>query len=80
MFEDSIEVVFTEPVTGDFSLWDCDDDVGWESSTDGDTITLTGIAGAELSYETEYTIGGKVADGRGNETEVEITFVTEANK
>lgn len=80
VFEDGIEVVFTEPVTGNLMLMDGDDDVGWESSTDGDTITLTGIAGAELSNETEYTIAGTVSDGAGNEAEVELTFVTKAKE
>ncbi len=77
VFEDGIEVVFTEPVTGDLMLLE-GDDLGWESDTDGDTITLTGIAGAELRNETAYTIAGAVADGAGNETEVELTFVTKA--
>lgn len=80
VFEDGIEVVFTEPVTGDLSLWDGDDDVGWESSTDGDTITLTGVAGTELGNETEYKIAGTVKDGAGNETEVELTFTTKAKE
>ncbi len=80
VFEDGIEVVFSEPVSGDLMLLDGDDDLGWESDTDGDTITLTGIAGAELSNETEYTIAGTVEDGAGNETEVELTFVTKAKE
>ncbi len=79
VFEDGIEVVFTEPVSGDLMLLDADyDDVGWVSTTDGDTITLTGIAGSELGNETEYTIGGIVSDAAGNETEVYITFTTSA--
>lgn len=80
LFEDGIEVVFTETVTGDLSLWEGDDDVGWESNTDGDTITLTGVAGTELGNETEYTIAGTVKDGAGNETEVDLTFVTKAKE
>lgn len=80
VFEDGIEVVFNEPVSGDLMLLDGDDDLGWESDTDGDTITLTAIAGAELSNETEYTIAGTVSDGAGNETEVELTFVTKAKE
>ena len=80
VFEDGIEVVFSEVVTGDLMLLDGDDDLAWESDTDGDTITLTGIAGAELSNETEYTIAGTVSDGAGNETEVELTFVTKAKE
>ena len=80
LFEDGIEVVFTETVTGDLSLWEGDDDVGWESNTDGDTITLTGVAGTELGNETEYTIAGTVKDGAGNETEVDLSFVTKAKE
>ena len=77
VFEEGIEVVFTEPVSGDLILLDADyGDVGWVSTTDGDTITLTGIAGSELSNETEYTFGGFVSDAAGNETEVFITFTT----
>ncbi|MDE0636835.1 MAG: hypothetical protein OXI43_13440 [Candidatus Poribacteria bacterium] len=48
------------------------------SSVDGDTITLTGIAGAELEYETIYVITGTVADAAGNETTIDIWFVTES--
>ena len=80
VFEDGITVVFTETVTGDLMLMDGDDDVGWESSADGDTITLTGIAGTELGNETEYTITGTVADGAGNEAKVNLTFVTKAKE
>ncbi len=80
VFEDGIEVVFSEPVTGDLELQDAGDDVGWTSATDGDTITLTGNAGQELSNETEYTIAGTVSDGAGNEAEIELTFVTKAKE
>ena len=73
---EEITVTFTEPVTGDLMLMEGDDDQNWESYTDGDTITLTVIAGSKLSNETEYTIAGTVRDGAGNETEVELTFTT----
>ncbi|MDE0635738.1 MAG: Ig-like domain-containing protein [Candidatus Poribacteria bacterium] len=75
VFEDGIEVTFSEPVTGDLMLMD-GDDVGWTSATDGDTITLTGNAGQELSNETEYQIAGTVRDLVGIEAEVSITFIT----
>ncbi len=80
VFEDGIEVTFSEPVTGDLMLMDGDEDVGWTSKTDGDTITLQGNAGQELSNETEYEVAGTVKDGAGNEAEVSITFVTKAKE
>ncbi len=80
LFEDGIEVTFSEPVIGDLMLMDGDFDVGWWSRTNSNKITLTGIAGRELSNETEYTIAGTVRDGAGNEAEVEHTFVTKAKE
>ena len=80
VFDDGVTVTFSEPVTGDLMLKDGDDDVGWTSKADGDTITLTGNAGQELSNETEYTIAGTVADGAGNEAEVKLTFTTKAKE
>lgn len=80
VFEDGIEVTFSEDVSGDLMLMDGDDDVGWSSETDGDTITLSGNAGQELSNETEYTIEGTVEDGAGNEAEVSLSFVTKAKE
>ena len=78
---EEITVTFTEPVTGDLMLLDDgDEDQNWESSTDGDTITLTVIAGSNLGNEAEYKVSGTVKDGAGNETEVEITFTTEAKE
>ncbi len=80
VFVDGIEVTFSEPVTGDLMLMDGDDDVGWTSNADGDTITLQGNAGQELSNETEYEIAGTVKDGAGNEAEISLTFVTKAKE
>ena len=77
---EEVSVTFTEPVTGDLHLMDGDDDLNWEQATDGDTITLTRIAGSDLGNETEYTVAGKVSDGAGNEYDVEITFTTEAKE
>ena len=77
---EEVSVTFDEPVTGDLMLMDGDDDLNWEQSTDGNTITLTRIAGSNLGNETEYTIAGTVSDGADNETEVEITFTTEAKE
>ncbi len=80
VFEDGITVTFTESVTGSLALMDGDTDVGWTSSTDGDTITLIGNAGQELSNETEYMVVGTVADASGNEADVEISFTTKAKE
>ncbi len=80
VFDDGITVTFSEPVTGDLMLMDGDDDVGWTSVADGNTIILIGNAGQELSNETEYRVAGEVMDDAGNETEVSITFVTEAKE
>lgn len=80
VFEDGIEVTFSEPVTGDLMLMDGDDDVGWTSKADGNKITLQGNAGQELSNETEYEITGTVKDGAGNEAEISLTFVTKAKE
>ena len=80
MFEDGIMVTFTESVTGSLALMDGDTDVGWTSSTEGDTITLVGNAGQELSNETEYMVVGTVADASGNEADVEISFTTKAKE
>ena len=77
---EEITVTFTEPITGDLMLMDGDDDLGWEQSTDGDTIALTRIAGSDLGNETEYTIAGTVKDRAGNEVDVELTFTTEAKE
>ena len=77
---EEVSVTFNEPVTGDLMLMDGDDDLGWEQAIDGNTITLTRIAGSDLSNETPYTISGTVMDSADNETEVEIEFTTEAKE
>ena len=80
MFENGIEVAFTECVTGNLMLFNGDDDVNWASSIDGDTIPSQVLLGAELSNETEYTIAGTVSDGAGNKTEIELSFATKDNE
>ena len=80
VFKDGVTVTFTEVVTGTLKLMDGDTDVGWTSETDGDTITLKGNAGQELSNETEYMVVGTVKDAAENETEVSITFTTKAKE
>ncbi len=80
VFEDGITVTFSESVTGDLKLMDGDNDEGWTSSAEGDTITLIGNAGQELSNETDYTVMGTVEDGSGNSTDVSISFTTKAKE
>ncbi len=78
---EEVSVTFNEPVTGSLMLLDDgDDDLMWTQEIDGNTITLTIIAGAALGNESEYTIAGTVSDGAGNETDVELTFVTKAKE
>lgn len=78
LFDEGIIVTFNEPIFGHLMLLDGGDEIFWESITDGNTITLFGLAGGELANETEYQITGTVADRASNETEVNITFVTTA--
>lgn len=78
---EEVSVTFDEPVTGDLMLLDDgDEDQKWTQEIDGNTITLTVIAGANLGNESEYKIAGTVSDGAGNTTDVSITFVTEAKE
>lgn len=79
---DGITVTFTESVTGTLKLMDDNDnDVGWTSAGEGDTLTLTGNAGQELSNETTYTVTGTVEDLAGNSAEeFSISFTTKAKE
>lgn len=77
LFEDGIEITFSEDVAGDIELQtEAGDDVRWIGWFDGDKAGLEAVAGAELNNKTTYVIKGKVADDAGNETEISITFVT----
>lgn len=78
LFEDRIMVAFSKPISGHLKLLSNEADTGWTSNLSDDTILLTGNAGQELKFETEYTISGLVKDGDGNQTKVGITFVTKA--
>ncbi len=81
VFADGITVTFDESVTGTLKLMQGDNDVGWTSATDGDTITLTGNANQTLSNETDYTVMGTVTDASGNSTEVDKpSFTTKAKE
>ncbi len=77
LFEDGIEITFSEDIAGDIELQtEAGDDVRWIGWIDGDKARLEAVAGAELNNKTIYVIKGKVADAAGNETEISITFVT----
>ena len=72
-----IEIHFTEEVTGNIALQtEGGDDVGWIAKVAGTTGTLELVKGRELVNETVYVIVGKVSTVDGNQTDIEITFVT----
>ena len=68
---------FDEPVTGSVTLTDeAGADLNWIATVQGQTATLTAVAGQELANETTYKVEIKVADAAGNELNSTITFVT----
>ena len=72
-----IEITFSEEVTGNIALQtEGGDDVGWIATVAGTKGTLELVRGRELVNETVYVIAGKISDAEGNETDIEITFVT----
>ena len=72
-----IEVAFSEEVSGTIGLQtEAGDDVGWISKIEGNKVRLELVKGKELDPETTYVIMGKVEDAAGNETDINITFVT----
>ena len=72
-----IEIAFSEDVSGTIALQtEAGDDVGWVGEVEGDKATLELVKGKELNPETTYVIAGKVEDAAGNETDINITFVT----
>lgn len=72
-----IELTFSEEVTGSIALQTEDgDDVGWIGKVEGYEARLELVKGRELVNETVYIIVGKISDVKGNETAIEITFVT----
>ncbi len=78
---DGIEVKFSETVTGNIALQtEAGENVGWDGKVDGDTATLTPLAGKEIGNETTYVVAGKVSDAAGNELEVSITFTTKGKE
>lgn len=72
-----IEIDFNEEVTGNITLQTpAGVDVGWIGEVDGKKGILELVKGAELSYEVDYVITGKVSDAAGNATDIEIRFTT----
>ena len=72
-----IEIAFSEDVSGTIALQtEAGDDVGWVGEVKGNKATLELVKGKELDPETTYVIAGKVEDAAGNETDINITFVT----
>ena len=68
---------FDEAVTGSVKLTDeAGADLNWIATVQGQTATLTAVAGQELANETTYKVEIKVADAAGNPLETIITFVT----
>ena len=51
-------------------------DLGWLPEVKDNKVILVPIAGKKLFYETEYFVEGTVRDRGGNETDVQLTFVT----
>ncbi len=75
-----IEIEFNEDVSGTIALQtEAGEDVGWISKIEGNKATLELVKGkeyVELESEVTYVISGKVEDAAGNETDINITFVT----
>lgn len=72
-----IELAFSEEVIGNIVLQTEDGaDVGWLGKVEGYIATLELVRGRELVNETVYIIVGKISDVKGNEFDIEITFVT----
>ncbi len=68
---------FDERVTGTIKLTDeAGADLNWIANVDGQTATLTAIAGQELVNETTYRIEIDVQDSIGFGLQTTITFVT----
>ena len=51
-------------------------DLNWIATVQGQTATLTAVAGQELANETTYKVKIAVQDGAGFPLQVTITFVT----
>jgi len=79
--EGKIEIEFSEDVSGNIALQtEGGDDVGWLGKVEGNQGILELVKGKEIGNETTYVIAGKVSDAAGNETEVQVTFVTKGKE
>ena len=68
---------FDEPVTGTIKLTDeAGADLNWIANVDGQTATLTAVAGQEMVNETTYKVEIDVKGGAGLPLQTTITFVT----
>ena len=68
---------FDEAVTGSVELTDeAGAGLNWIATVQGQTATLTAVAGQELANETTYKVVIKVADAAGNALDQTLTFVT----
>jgi hypothetical protein len=83
---DGVTVTFNEPVTvksGNVYFEAGDEKISWlvEQSDDKTELMLTVKGGAELGFETEYTLKmDGVTDLAGNEADLSITFTTQAKE
>jgi hypothetical protein len=76
-----ISLTFSEDVTGNIKITLEDGtDLGWIGTVSGKTAKLELVKGKDLANETTYKIAGAVKDGAGNETKIDITFVTKGKE
>jgi hypothetical protein len=77
-----IEIKFSEPITKQSLNLTLEDgtSLNWLSKIDGDTVVLELTKGNDIGNETTYKVAGKVSDAAGNETDVDITFVTKGKE
>lgn len=78
---DGIALDFSEEIdSASLVMMQAGTELNWRFSPDGNAVIGTPLPGADVGFETEYTIEGTVSDAAGNETEVSITFTTEAKE
>jgi hypothetical protein len=76
-----IKLTFNEDVTGTIKITLEDGtDLLWIGKVSGKDATLEAVKGKELANETTYKIAGAVKDGAGNETKIDIIFVTKGKE
>ena len=70
-----------EDVTGTIALeTEGGEDVGWLSEVKENQVILTPVKGREIGNQTTYRIVGNVSDFVGNETQIQVTFVTQVKE